>query len=163
MLWTALVAAAATAFLSAGGIVLGWYLNEQTRSRNIKVEGERRRAAFQQETLVELQEVLSDLARQTYAIHNADVLAERAGGAFGAPKVGDELAERHRVALRRCHILKSRVKDVDIQNACDAIFAASTATLQAPNGAVAAIAVNETGEQTNRATELIGEKVQDLL
>ncbi len=159
MLWTAVI----TAFLSAGGIVLGWYLNEGTRSRGAQLETDRRRADFQRVTMLELQEAMSALTRATYQIHNADSTAEREGVQWGTNRVGEELGEQHRGALRRTYILNSRVANVDIRNACQAVIASSNAAIAAPSQAVGTIETHTTGDLANAATEVIGELLRDLL
>jgi hypothetical protein len=73
---------------------------------------ERRRRDFQRETLLELQEVLHDLARAYGAEHHMDLMHFRTTGSWTPrPMPSEELNERSFEAHRRCFILVARIDD----------------------------------------------------
>jgi hypothetical protein len=69
-----------------------------------------RRAEFQRNTLIELQDTAIAFARATGALHHADLMAYRTtGDQWGRQMLPDDLSERHASLSRQIDILKARI------------------------------------------------------
>jgi hypothetical protein len=91
-----------------------------------------RRANFQRETLLELQEAVQDLARATGASHHHDEMAYRQTGKWQRERLGEELDQQVTLANRRVLLLTVRVRDESLRNTIKE-FRQLTNQTEAPN------------------------------
>jgi hypothetical protein len=92
--------------------------DERAAAKDVADEAEdRRRRDFQRETLLELQEVLHDLARAYGAEHFADLKHGRETGSW-YPKVmlEEEINKQGFEANRRSNILVARIDDEELRS-----------------------------------------------
>jgi hypothetical protein len=76
-----------------------------------------RRASFQRQTLLDLQDALQDLARAAGAANVQDELAFQRTGNWQRQPLGDELNQQAFLANRRVLLLTVRVRDLALRNA----------------------------------------------
>jgi hypothetical protein len=74
-----------------------------------------RRASFQRQTLLDLQEAMMQLVRMAGAVHHQDVMAYRKTGKWQKQLFGEELSESARLAAARSSMLSVRVRDDSIR------------------------------------------------
>jgi hypothetical protein len=114
----------ATAFAGyAAGFVTEWFRDSRTARREREARAEKRaddlrarRAEFQRQTLLDLQEAMFQLARAAGTLYHQDVMTFRKTGVWGRQLVSDEVSEGHRAALARTDMLVARVRDEDIRH-----------------------------------------------
>ena len=74
-----------------------------------------RRASFQRQTLLDLQEAVFDLMRATGAMHHQDEMAYRKTGQWEKQLHGEELNQKAQLAMRRVSMLSTRVRDISLR------------------------------------------------
>jgi len=103
-----------------------WYQHKSTmeRERENRIAARReqlteRRAEFQRQTLLDLQDALFDLMRTTGAMHHQDEMAYRQTGEWQKRLFGDELYDKSQVAMRRTAMFQVRVRDASLREMAD--------------------------------------------
>jgi hypothetical protein len=143
----------ATSWLSAR------YQNTATVKRDQLAE---RRAEFQRQTLIELQDAVFDLMRATGAMHHQDEMAFRKTGQWQKQFLGDELDQKALMSNRRTSMFKVRVRDGSLRdmvgklsNLCAQV--AISIDRDHSNGAMM-----EAGELFEKVQERIGELIRTI-
>jgi hypothetical protein len=98
------------------------YINDLIGTKTKKTD---RRAEFQRNTLLELQETLHRVARATAESYHKDSMAYRETGKRLA-QVPEELNQRLQESIMRTRILQVRVEDETLRNLVDRVIDAST-------------------------------------
>lgn len=76
---------------------------------------EQRRADFQRQTLIELQEICATLLRKTGQAHHCDEMALKKTGEWQKAFLPDEVDEEFNQAQRRALVLLVRVRDTEVR------------------------------------------------
>jgi hypothetical protein len=121
-----------------------------------------RRAEFQRQTLIELQDAVFDLMRATGAMHHQDEMAFRKTGQWQKQFLGDELDQKALMSNRRTSMFKVRVRDGSLRdmvgklsNLCAQV--AISIDRDHSNGAMM-----EAGELFEKVQERIGELIRTI-
>ena len=120
--WGAIGALIGTVVGAAASVVTAYIATRHAASLQAADDQASRRdqgRAFQRETLLALQEALSDLLRLETRCHLGDRHAFRSSGIWGENAVGETLSEENRLARRWAMILKERVADDALRVALD--------------------------------------------
>ena len=120
--WGAIGALIGTVVGAAASVVTAYIATRHAASLQAADDQARRRdqgRAFQRNTLLALQEALSDLLRLETRCHLEDRHAFRSSGIWGKNSVGETLSEENRLARRWAMILKERVADDALRVALD--------------------------------------------
>jgi hypothetical protein len=157
--------------------LLGGYLADALRDSRAAAREEaaaeraraRELAAFQRETLIELQDWLARLMRAMGAMHHVDYLNFRESGRWGRDAVGEEWNIGFHEATVNVHRYRVRAADADVQEAADYVVKLAVAATQgAAHGeddrqayARAAAALDEAGTFYERMQELIGKRLRE--
>ena len=110
-----------------------------------------RRAAFQRQTLLDLQEAMMQFVRTAGAMHHQDVMACRKTGKWQKQLFGEELAENSRIANARTSMLKVRVRDDSVRE-----------LLQAMKDHASAAGICGSQEEGDRAMDAMGAAFERL-
>jgi hypothetical protein len=110
-----------------------------------------RRAAFQRQTLLDLQEAIMQLVRTAGAMHYEDVMAFRTTGKWQKQLIGEELAEKSRLANARTSMLAVRVRDDSARDLVQIVKDHATATV-----------MSGSQEEGDRAMASMGAAFEDL-
>jgi hypothetical protein len=86
-----------------------------------------RRVTFQRQTLLDLQEVLQQLARAVGSAHHEDVLSHRATGVWGKAPLSQEVDQSEFHAQTRTNMLAVRVRDDQVRDMALKLKAIATA------------------------------------
>src|SRR5580658_7949217 len=96
-----LVGSATTLIGFVAKAVTDWWRERTTREEARRDKFFERRADFQRQTLLNLQDAVMELIRTAGENHHQDVMAFRKGVKWGAERLSDELDERARLAQAR--------------------------------------------------------------
>lgn len=160
----------ATAFAGyAAGFVTEWFRDSRTARREREARAEKRaddlrarRAEFQRQTLLDLQEAMFQLARAAVALHHQDAMTFRNTGVWGRQPVSDELSEGHRAALARTNMLVARVRDEDIRHLVGQLRAHSAEASISRSEADAGRCIASMMGAQEQANERVGEILRSL-
>jgi hypothetical protein len=158
--------------------LLGGYLADALRDSRAAAREEaaadrarvRERAAFERETLIELQDWLAKLMRAMGAMHHHDYMEYRKSGRWGHDPVGEDLNTGFHEAIVNVHRYRVRAADADVRDMAQRIVTlAVAATWGATHGqddsrayARANTAYDEIGGDYGQAQERIGERLRVL-
>lgn len=114
-----------------------WFRDTRTLKRDRESrEAERRerlrerRADFQRETLLALQDAAQDLVRATGAIAHHDTMEHRKTGEWGKQLVGEELNQKCFMAMRQTLILNVRVRDERVRTLVETLRGSSSGAVR---------------------------------
>jgi predicted NodU family carbamoyl transferase len=130
--------------------------------RETKKEQRARHASFQRETLLELQEVLSDLLRSSGQAEHADEMAYRQAGAWGRNQIPEEVSDQLNVRQRRVRVLAERVDDEDARRLATDVVDRSLDREQAKSQASSQQATIATITVFKQANERLGHLARQL-
>src|SRR5260370_30539930 len=88
----------------------------ENRKEMRRIQLAERRADFQRQTLLDLQEALQDFARAAGAAHHSDLMALKKTGTWGQELLPKETDDNLLTANRRCLTLGVRVRDESARN-----------------------------------------------
>jgi hypothetical protein len=127
-------------------------------------------AAYQRETLIELQDWLAKLARASGAIHHHDVMNYRQSGKWGRELLGETLNSQLHEALVNVNRYRVRVLDDQIRQAADQFVGLSVevpisgaSDQHAHNAQIGEANAERLARVTIDLNELIGERLRRLL
>jgi hypothetical protein len=113
--WLAPVSLAAGVVGTLGGQGLREWLTSGREREARAAEREVARQAFQRDTLLELQDEVLALLRNTAQLHSHHVNVYRATGQYARDRVPEDLDEESRLAIARVNRLRQRVIDDDLR------------------------------------------------
>lgn len=121
-----------------------------------------KRASFDKETLLELQEAVARLVRATGAAHHIDWMAEKASGKWGRNLLPDDLDSETLAAHVRTSILTVRVRDNEARALVQALRDASVKSGLARNRQDTEAQMQEISTLLERLNHRIGEVFRSL-
>lgn len=136
---------------------------EREEVRNaLERERRDRHVRFQQETLLELQEVLHKLMRTYGEEHHQDVMTSRRAGEWRQFQLGGDISDRGFQATQRINILSARVDDGQVRLLVTAMEESGNRLMLAQSEAESSALLSESGEAFNQVNLRIGELLRDL-
>lgn len=123
---------------------------------------EDRRADFQRQTLVDLQDALQAFARATGRAHHEDVMAYRQSGQWAKTPISDEWNQKLLDATGRINALWVRVLDKELRDLVVATRNASVDADMAKSDVAAEQAMRTFSESLVRAYERLGDILRTL-
>lgn len=121
-----------------------------------------KRASFETETLLELQEAVARLVRASGAAHHLDTMAEKSTGTWGRNLLPDSLDEEYRASQARTSILTVRVRDDVTRELVAALRDASSKVAVARNRQDAVTHMQEMSKLLDSLNERIGQVFRAL-
>jgi hypothetical protein len=164
-------------FLPIATLLLGYIAKSVTdwidfrrtseRERNGREESRRdrlleRRADFQRQTLLDLQEAMMRLMRSSAEINHQDVVAFRKTGKWGRQLVGDELSENHRLANASVTTLSVRVRDQSVRDLVRDLQSGSTAMVLCDSEQESTRHLRTSSDAFNNLNGRIGELLRSI-
>ncbi len=122
---------------------------------------EEARAAFQRETMLELQEAAQKLLRSSLQITRADQARFETNGEWPPRPVGGAVPEDARLQAGRVHLLKSRVHDASIRESIDSLMDLYVRVVRPKTAKGQAAALQRMAELLDQANERVGQLVRD--
>lgn len=129
------------------------YLLQQEKTREERGQIAR---AFQQQTLLDLQEAIHDALRLVTRAHIEDSKAAIATGQWGKSRISDDLDEEIRLAHRRVSLLVERVADTNLRMQVKALMSHVAEVLFSSSEREADHHLSESYKEAGRAIEAIG-------
>lgn len=148
------LAAAAPALAFVAGFGSKWLLElEQhrrvtAREREARREArrdflEQRRADFQRQTLIELQETCATLLRRTGQAHHSDEMAFKKTGEWQKTFIPDDVDEEYRNTQARTLVLLVRVRDAEVRQLVEDTKSQCNDVVQSPDRATSRRAASQ--------------------
>jgi hypothetical protein len=121
-----------------------------------------RRAEFQRQTLIELQDAVFDLMRATGAMHHQDEMAFRKTGQWQKQLLADELDQKALMSNRRTLMFKVRVRDGSLREMVGKLSNLSAQVAISIDRDHSNEAMTEAGELFGKVQERIGELMRTI-
>jgi hypothetical protein len=139
--------------LSIGALVAGWLLNDLTRARKTRADGERWRAEFHRDTLLSLQEALADMTQAVMRVSEARLAGE--------DETAREWEARRRDAFQLSIVLVARVDDEDLRDKFRSFRFAAAKAVTDDTGDTRAL--EDLSNAFRRLNDDLGERLRPLL
>jgi hypothetical protein len=121
-----------------------------------------RRTDFQRQTLLDLQEAMSDLIRSTGAAHHQDTMAYRQTGKWQKHLLGEVLDESCHKAMRRTLILWVRVQDDSVREMVQRCRECASKVMVGPNKEDSDVALANMAKIFEELNPKIGELIRTI-
>ncbi len=123
---------------------------------------EQRRADFQRQTLIELQETCAVLLRKTGQAHHSDEMAFKQNGEWQKALLPENVSELFGDAQRRAQVLLVRVRDPEVRKLAEDLKSYCSAVVQSPARATSRRAADQMIITYDELNRLIGAALREL-
>jgi hypothetical protein len=156
----------ATLILGYFGSLLTEYARDRRQSRRERESRlfarEEQRATFQRETILALQEVLTEVAKYIAEAYSQDREDYKQTGKWGFVHNDPETNERERLTRLKANMLIARVRDDTLRQLATEMMKASTPVALALSKEASDKGMDEMIDQLNKANERMGELLREL-
>jgi hypothetical protein len=162
-----------TPLLTLSGVVLGygikamsdwvqhgWDVKERKEAKLDK--NWERREGFQRATLLELQEILSDMMRNMGAIYHAEVAAGRAGSEWRKNLMDEALYDESFRVMKRSNVLRVRVQDEQVRTLVKEMKDTSIGIIKSRDEKSGKKALSDMANVWDKLNERIGELLRKI-
>jgi hypothetical protein len=158
-------------------LIVGWVLKSISdayehrrtleREREGRAVGRRdqlaeRRNNFQRQTLLELQEAISDIARTTASMHLGDLKSVKQTGEWQKHLYPEDLDEKSMLAFRKTSILNSRIRDEVLRKAVNQFKGHAANVTDSGSQGISVFEFQKMAEVFEQVNERIGQLLRQL-